>query len=181
MKINPRAIHRNLAYFYVGLIISFALSGILLNHRQDWNPSQYTYESKAIAVTAPANKEAVNDEYIASITKDLGVGGKPRGFRVRGKNIIVDYPNERFEIDLKSGKGTRESYIKTPFISQTRQIHIDTNYAWIWYSDIFGLAMLTIAITGMFVQKGEKGFRQRGWKLAAVGVIFPLIFLFLLS
>ena len=129
----------------------------------------------------PANAKAVNDEYIASISKDWGISGKPRGFRVRGNDIQVDYPNDRILIDIKTGKGERESYIRTPFVSQFRMLHIDTNYAWIWYSDIFGLAMLTIAFTGMFIQKSDKGFRQRGWKLAALGTIFPLIFLFLLS
>ncbi|MDH3492991.1 MAG: PepSY-associated TM helix domain-containing protein [Acidobacteriota bacterium] len=82
---------------------------------------------------------------------------------------------------MKTGQGERESYIRTQVLAQFRQLHIDTNYAWIWYSDIFGLAMLTIAFTGMFVRKGDKGFRQRGWKLCAVGIIFPLIFLFLLA
>jgi uncharacterized protein len=33
----------------------------------------------------------------------------------------------------------------------------------------------------MFIQKGETSFSARGWKLALVGMIFPLIFLFLLS
>ena len=56
MKFNPRAVHRDFAYFYVGLIIAFALSGIFLNHRRDWNPAQYTYEVKAVAVTPPRMK-----------------------------------------------------------------------------------------------------------------------------
>jgi uncharacterized protein len=33
----------------------------------------------------------------------------------------------------------------------------------------------------MFIEKGKFSFRQRGWKLALLGMIFPLIFLFLLS
>ena len=181
MNINPRAIHRDIAYFYLGLIIAFSISGIFLNHRQSWNPAKYTYETTDVTVAPPANKEAVNDDYIASISKDWGISGKPRGFRVRSDKINVDYPNDRFVIDLKTGKGSRESYIKTPVIAQIRQLHVDTNSAWIWYSDIFGLAMLTIAMTGMFVQKGKNGFWQRGWKLASIGIIFPLIFLFLLS
>jgi len=181
MKFNERAIHRDLAYFFLGLIIAFSISGIFLNHRRNWNPAEYTYEVQQLTVTPPADKDAVNDEYIASISKDWGIKGKPRGFRVRGKEFTVDYPNDRFSFDLATGKGERESYIKTPMIAQFRQLHIDTNVAWIWYSDIFGLAMLVIAMTGMFIQKGKNGFWQRGWKLAAVGTLFPLIFLFLIS
>ena len=173
--------HRDIAYFFLGLLIAFSVSGIFLNHRRDWNPAEYTYGTSAVSVTPPANKDAVNDDYIASISKDWGINGKPRGFRVREGKIRIDYPNDRIDIDMKTGKGERESYIKTPVVSQFRQLHIDTNTAWIWYSDIFGLAMLTMAITGMFIQKGDKGFLKRGWKLASVGIIFPLIFLFLIS
>jgi hypothetical protein len=60
-------------------------------------------------------------------------------------------------------------------------LHVDTSKSWIYYSDVFGVAMLTIAITGMFIVKGEHSFMRRGWKLALAGIIFPLIFLFLLS
>lgn len=58
MNIDPRAIHRNFAYFYVGLIIAFAFSGILLNHRQDWNPAEYTFETKKIQVRLPQTRKA---------------------------------------------------------------------------------------------------------------------------
>ncbi len=181
MKINPRAIHRDLAYFYLGLIIAFSLSGIFLNHRRDWNPAEYIFETNSVSVQAPATEDDVNDEYIASISKDWGINGKPKGFRVREGKIAIDYPNDRISIDVKTGKGERETYMKTPLVSQLKVLHIDTSVAWIWYSDIFGLAMLTIALTGMFIQKGDRGFWKRGWKLAAVGILFPLIFLFLIS
>ena len=49
MKITNRSLHRDIAYFYVGLIIAFSFSGIILNHRQDWYPMDYTYEATSIA------------------------------------------------------------------------------------------------------------------------------------
>jgi hypothetical protein len=56
-------------------------------------------------------------------------------------------------------------------------LHKTTNKFWIWYSDIFGAAMLLIAITGILIPTGKKGFNKRGWKLALAGLIFPLLFL----
>ncbi len=55
MKVTNRSLHRDLAYFYVGLIISFSLSGIILNHRKDWYPMNYTYESKEVTLELPKN------------------------------------------------------------------------------------------------------------------------------
>ena len=66
---------------------------------------------------------------------------------------------------------------KVPFLGHTMYLHKTTNKAWIWYSDIFGVAMLIIAFTGILIPMGKNGFKNRGWKLALLGLIFPLIFL----
>jgi hypothetical protein len=60
-------------------------------------------------------------------------------------------------------------------------LHQTTNSAWIWYSDIFGGAMIIIALTGMFIASGKYSFKKRGWWLALAGVAFPLVFLFWLA
>jgi hypothetical protein len=60
-------------------------------------------------------------------------------------------------------------------------LHKTTNSFWIWYSDIFGVAMLVIAITGMLITKGKNSFSKRGWKLALAGLLFPIVFLILFA
>ncbi|HNY00952.1 MAG TPA: PepSY-associated TM helix domain-containing protein [Bacteroidales bacterium] len=50
LRWNNRAIHRDLAYFYFGLILSFSLSGFVLNHRTDWHLDQYTVSSRQIRI-----------------------------------------------------------------------------------------------------------------------------------
>ncbi len=114
-------------------------------------------------------------------SKQWNLENKFKGFRVREDKLQIDFENNRFVVDLKTGKGEREYYIQTPLFGQMTQLHVDTNWAWIWYSDIFGIAMIIIACTGMFIQKGQNSFWKRGWKLALTGILFPLIFLFLLS
>ena len=63
MKLNRRNIHRDLGYFYIGLIISFAFSGILMNHREHWHPEKYTTETKSISVKLPEESQ-ITEEYI---------------------------------------------------------------------------------------------------------------------
>ena len=48
--LKARNLHRDLGYFYIGLIISFAFSGILMNHRDSWHPEKYTVATKAITL-----------------------------------------------------------------------------------------------------------------------------------
>jgi uncharacterized protein len=181
MKLTARNTHRDLAYFYLGLIIAFAFSGIFLNHRQSWNPRRYTYESKDIQIALPAVKDSINDAFITRFTKEQAISDNLRRFSVDKGVLKISYLSHDVTIDVATGQGKIETYKTTPLLGQMTQLHIDTNKWWIYYSDVFGIAMLTIAITGMFIQKGENSFRQRGWKLALLGIIFPLIFLFLLS
>lgn len=182
MKLSARNIHRDFAYFYLGLIIAFSFSGIFLNHRRDWHPRRYTFSSQEITIPAVANADStINDAYIESFTKEQKIQDNLRRFTVEKNTLRISYEKHDVQVDLLTGKGKIDEYKTTPILGQMTQLHVDTSKWWIYYSDIFGVAMLVIAITGMFIQKGENSFWSRGWKLATIGVLFPLIFLFLLS
>ena len=181
MKLTARNTHRDIAYFYLGLIIAFSFSGIFLNHRQDWHPRRYTYNSQEIQLKTQIVKDSVNDRFIAAFTDEFKIKDNLRRFSVDGNNLRISYANNDVQVDLATGKGKIESYKITPVLGQMTILHVDTSKWWIYYSDVFGVAMLVIAFTGMFIQKGENSFWGRGWKLALIGLIFPLIFLFLLS
>lgn len=179
MKITNRSLHRDLAYFYVGLIIAFSFSGIILNHRQDWYPMDYTYENKSFELTIPSSKEELTKEYITKLTQEIG---KYDGHRVRNGKIRVYFKdNIILDADAQTGEGTIEYKRKVPLVGHSMYLHKSTNSFWIWYSDIFGIAMLVIAITGVLIPLGKKGFKGRGWKLAVAGMLFPLLFLFLFA
>jgi hypothetical protein len=182
MKLTARSVHRDFAYFYLGLIIAFSFSGIFLNHRRDWHPRRYTYSATEITVPAVSQPDSlINDAYIASFTETQGIKDNLRRFAVEKNQLSISYEKHDVKIDLTTGKGKIEEYRTTPVLGQMTKLHVDTSKWWIYYSDIFGVAMLVIAFTGMFIQKGENSFKSRGWKLALIGIIFPLIFLFLLS
>jgi uncharacterized protein len=180
MSLTARNTHRDIAYFYVGLIISFALSGIFLNHRQSWHPRRYTFDTKEITI-APILKDSVNEAFIKNFSQSQGIEGDMRRFNVEENKLRISYTSNDVNLDITTGKGKIESYRTTPILGQMTKLHQDTSKWWIYYSDIFGIGMIVIALTGMFIQKGETSFSARGWKLALVGIIFPLIFLFLLS
>lgn len=181
MALTPRNTHRDLAYFFLGLIIAFSLSGIFLNHRQSWHPRRYSYAIKEIQVP-PMQKEQVTDSFVTAFTAAQQIDDVLRRFAVDDKNTLrISYTMNDVTVDLATGAGKIETYRTTPILGQMTKLHIDTSKWWIYYSDVFGLAMLTIAFTGMFIEKGKNSFWKRGWWLAALGMVFPLIFLFLLS
>ena len=116
-KNNFRNLHRDLGYFYVGLIISFAISGILMNHRNSWHADKYTTEIKAIKINLPKENE-ITDEFAENLGKSLGLEDKMRRQNIKKGNLKISFENHDIEIDLKTGKGELVSFIKTPIISQ---------------------------------------------------------------
>ena len=172
-----RKLHRDLGYFYLGLIISFAISGILMNHRDMFHAEKYTIETRSISVDLPA-KEKINEKFAENFGKKLGIEDKFRRHRVKDDEFKISFEKHDVEIDLKTGKGEIIAFKKTPIISQMMKLHKSTSNWWIYYSDIFGLSLLTIAITGaIMIPAGKFSFKKRGWKLALAGIIVPLIVL----
>lgn len=129
----------------------------------------------------PVTPDAINDDFIKAFSEQRSINEQLRRYSVDGNTLRVSYASTDITMDVSTGKGKLEKYMTTPLLGQMTKLHVDTSNFWIYYSDIFGVAMLVIAFTGMFIVKGDKSFRKRGWKLAAIGIIFPLVFLFLLS
>lgn len=172
-----RNLHRDLGYFYIGLIISFALSGIMMNHRESWHPEKYTVETKAIQVKLPAENK-INEAFADSLGKTLGIEDKIRRQNVKKGTFKISFEKHDVEIDMETGKGEVVSFVKTPIISQMFKLHKSTSNWWIYYGDIFGISLIVIAITGsIMIPAGKLTFKRRGWKLALAGIIAPLLFL----
>jgi hypothetical protein len=175
--LKARNIHRDLGYFYIGLIISFAFSGILMNHRDYWHPEKYTVATKAITVQLPT-EEKISEKYAEELGKTLGIEDKIRRHSIKKGTFKISFEQHDVEIDMKTGKGEIVSFVKTPIISQTMKLHKSTSNWWIYYSDIFGLSLITIALTGaIMIPAGKFTFKHRGWKLALAGLIVPLLIL----
>jgi hypothetical protein len=157
MMFTNRNIHRDIAYFYLGLILAFSFSGIILNHRQDWYPMDYSYETKEVELEIPADiAQLDSQEYIKKISTQWDLADAYDSHRIRENELRVHYKdNVILDADITTGKGLIEYKRKVPFLGHTMFLHKTTNSFWIWYSDIFGVAMLVIAITGMLITKAR--------------------------
>jgi hypothetical protein len=177
-----RNIHRDFSYFFVGLIIAFSVSGIALNHREDFDPQEYIVKAEKIQLDLSEAPEKMDDAFIKNAIENIPILEEEayRGFRNRGNEIHIFFENAFAFADTKSGAGEVEFLKTIPLLGQMTILHKTTDVWWIWFSDIFGLALLTIAITGMFIGKGKFSFQRRGWILAVAGLIFPFVFLFLI-
>jgi hypothetical protein len=181
MKISFRNLHRDLGFFYVGLIIAFSISGLFLNHRQVWHPLNYEYVSEAVQIHDNLENIIIDETTIAEISEQLNINDKIRRFGVDGEMVWVAYENSDLEFNLTTGEGSLKKFMLTPILGQMTKLHIDTSKYWIYYSDIFAISMLIIALIALIFPKGKHSFKKYGWKLALTGLLFPLIFLLFLS
>ena len=178
-KIKARNLHRDLGYFYIGLIVSFAFSGLLMNHRDMWHPEKYTTETKAITVKLPEENK-IDEKFSEDLGKKLGIDDKMRRHNIKKEVFKISFENHDVEINMKTGKGEIVSFVKTPIISHAMKLHKNTSNFWIYYSDIFAISLIIIALTGtLMIKAGKFSWKNRAWKLAVAGLVFPLLFLFL--
>lgn len=175
-----RLLHRDLAYFFLGLIIAFSISGITLNHRQSFSSREYTVKVEPLQLKLPEDKSKIDEEYFKNIATTISQNDF-KTFRLRGEEGRVYFEDAFATVNLSTGKGEIEYVKPIPVLKQMAILHQTTNKWWIWFSDIFGIAMLMIAITGMFISKGKYSFKKRGWILTTLGLLFPFIFLFLIN
>jgi uncharacterized protein len=178
MKITFRSLHRGLGYFYIGLIIAFAVSGIFMNHRAIWYPLKYQCNSYSIQISKSLIAKGVNKKMIHQITKELNINDVLRGFNIEDGTLWISYKDVEVAIDASTGKG---KFSITPILGHMTKLHVSTNKFWIYYSDVFALSLLVITISSMFFPKGKYSFKEYGWKLTVAGLIFPLLFLIFLS
>jgi len=171
-----RILHRDFGYFIVGMTIVYALSGIYLNHRHDFNPD-YKIFITDFKVDLPSKSDfTANDIKAALESVDDEVVYKKHYLNNEG-NIKVFIENGEAVIDPETGKGTMQYLQKRPFIFSINKLHRATlGSVWKWVSDIMAVILIFVAVSGLFLLKGKRGFNRWGWWLMAAGIVVPLVF-----
>src|SRR5258706_14789218 len=67
-----RAIHRDVGYLAIGFTVIYALSGIAMNHIDDWDPSFHA--SERVLKIKPVADDASDDEAVAQVSQAVGLG-----------------------------------------------------------------------------------------------------------
>ena len=132
--------------------------------------------SEPLHFDLPLEEENIDETYVKSIIPELGVDNEYRTFGVRDVSLRVYYEDALVQIDIETGDGEREWLRKRILLAEIANLHQTTNSWWVWYSDIFGIALLLITLSAMFIVTEKNSFKKRGWWLATIGLVFPLVF-----
>ena len=182
MKIKWRKInnilHRDVGYFFVGMTIIYSLSGIALNHIDDWDPN-YNIENRNIKVDPQVLSTSMSSGEISHLIDQLKVDKKiKKHYYPNSQTLKVFLHGGSLTINVRSGKGFLETVDRRPIFYEVNYLHYNhSKFLWTWFSDIFAGGLILLAITGLFVLKGKNGLKRRGVWFVLVGILIPLGFL----
>lgn len=178
MKIRKllRILHRDLGYFIVGMTIVYALSGIFLNHRHDFNPDYKIFISEFNAGIKDRN--TLSEQEVRSVLENLDRKVIYKKHYLNNQGLIkVFIANGEVVIDPRTGNGVMHYLQKRPVIFEMNKLHKATlGTLWKWVSDVMAVILLFVAVSGLFLLKGKRGFGRWGLWWTVAGVIVPLIF-----
>ncbi len=173
-----RIIHRDLGYFFFGVTVIYALSGIAVNHSGDWNPN-YVVENKQFSTKLELSKSDNVKNNILLLLDDIADRNDYKKHYYPRKNTLKIFLKGKSSVvvDLETGTGTAEFVKKRLVFFQVNYLHYNPNRWWTYFSDIFAVSLIILAVTGLFILKGKTGIRGRGAWLSIAGLVLPILFL----
>ena len=149
-------IHRDLGYLCFGLTIIYAISGIAVNHIADWNPN-YRIERIQSTINPAPLVGLTGDGLIRNILTQLKESGEIKGsYQTDDTTLQIFVVNNNITVNLRSGEVFEEKNQPRKGLYQMNFLHINhAKKLWTWVADLYALALMIVAVTGLFILRGE--------------------------
>ncbi len=167
------ALHRDIGYFSVALVIIYGVSGLAINHIADWNPN---FIREKVFITIPPIVSEERDSIIAQSIAALKLTEEPDNvFRPDPETVQLFFPGKTYSIDLPTGNVMIESVERRIVLYEMNQLHLNAPKGiWTYIADVFAVSLIFMGISGLFILKGKKGLGGRGKWFVIAGTILPL-------
>jgi hypothetical protein len=178
-RLASRAIHRDLGYFFTGVVLIYGVSGLAVNHVDHWDPD-FVVERREVPLPLPRERARVSARELERALGAIeGVGSlQTFDFPTAGR-VKVFLEEGTITSELGSGVGTYEAVRRRPVFYAVNRLHLKPGGWWLVFSDAFALGLIVVAVTGLVLARGRHGLGQRGKWLVAAGAIAPLAALLL--
>lgn len=178
-KLN-RILHRDFGYFFSGMIIIYAISGIAINHKHDWNPN-YIIERFEKEISISGNYDISNFNFVKILMEKMEITEEyKKHYNPSSQSIKIFLTNGCSVIYNKNTKiAVYESIKNRPLFKSLNFLHYNPGKLWKYFSDVFALCLILLVVSGAIILKGKNGFIYRGLIITSIGIIIPLILLVL--
>lgn len=173
-----RALHRDAGYLAVGLTFIYAISGIAINHIEDWNPN-FKAVSRTHQIEGPI--PADDDAATAHVLARLGIDEQPReAYRVTDDQLEIYFDQRSLVVETSTGKVFEEVEEPRFFLRVANWLHYNRGKAaWTYIADGYAAFLLFLALSGMFMLRGRQGLIGRGAVLVILGAGVPILYVVL--
>lgn len=174
-----RIIHRDVSYLFAGMILIYAISGILMNHRGDLNP-HYSVSSHEYKVEVDlTDKSKIDKDLVLKLLEPWNEAANytKHYFPKEGRMKVFLKGGSSLTVNTATGDAVYESLKRRPLLSDMVKLHYNPGRWWTVFSDVFAVSLILITLTGMVMIKGPKGFWGRGCILFLIGIAVPILFL----
>lgn len=173
-----RSLHRDVGYLCAVITVIYGISGITVNHIDDWNPS---YDIKRIEAIVDSLVDIEDEQFIPHILKQLDIKESYKGgYQPSPNEYKIFLESSVVELNLDSKTAVYEKVVKRPVLYQFNFLHLNHAKApWTYIADVYAVLLVYLAISGMFMVKGRNGFWKRGIWLFLPGLLICIWGLFL--
>ena len=170
-------LHRDIGFLCIGLTLLYAISGVAVNHIQQWNPS-YSVERVETNI-GPVVGNPADAATALTILERLSEPGKlESSYRPDRNSLQLFVEGRSITVDLPSGHVVHDRAIPRPVLREMNFLHLNhPKKAWTWFADLYAVALAFLAISGLFMLRRKT--LRRGLVLTGVGIVVPVFFLIL--
>jgi uncharacterized protein len=173
-------------------MLLFSITGLTLNHA-NWVSAKPIVKSHSAQLPAPlleqlqqlAARNADSKGELPAAASDwfsdqLAVRAEGREAEWSEDEIYLSLPRPGGDawatIDLASGEVTHE-VTDRGWVSYFNDLHKgrNTGAAWSWFIDVFAVAAVIFAATGLLLLKMHSKHRPATWPMVALGLVLPLL------
>lgn len=174
-----RSIHRDLSFLFSGMILIYAISGFVMNHRDSINP-HYTVTLTQHTVSDLPSQAGFSKQAVLDLMERVGVDeGYTKHYFPQPNHLKVFLKGgSTLEADIATGTVYYESLQRKPILSMMTTLHYNPGKWWTWFADAFAFALIAITLTGLFMLKGKHGLWGRGGIELLIGIAIPLLLFF---
>ena len=172
------ATHRDVGYFFAGLTVMYAISGVAVNHIDAWNPN---YVIRRNVVDIGVLPFGTATELGAEVLDRMKILEEPRSVvRMRPDQLKVFLDQRTLIVGLPGGRVVDEHARRRFAFFEVNYLHLNHGKGfWTWFADLYAVGLLVLACTGIFIITGKKGLGGRGRWLLIAGLAIPIVYLIL--
>jgi hypothetical protein len=171
-----RILHRDVGYFCVALTLVYVVSGVAVNHIDDWNPNYVvSREERRFEPVPVADRESM----VRELVWRLKLPAPPKeSFRPTPGKVELFYDGWSVLADAEAGTAVIERTRRRFLLFDANALHLNRPKGlWTWIADAYAVLLGLLAVSGIFMLRGRTGFWGRGKWFLLAGLALPVIFL----